>query len=150
MKISKEERERMLETLRKYEFTAPEDGGALEFMGETTKVDDLDLPEGIVEEHNGEEGDVDVDVDVDEDNDEEEKEEEDEEIVQRRKDLEMRMAGLDVENAEFEEIWERLDSREREEFVRLALELDTQPNSTTQEPPSSPQRVNDTIYSYMR
>ena len=49
---------------------------------------------------------------------------EDEETVQRRKDLAMRMEGLNIEEADFEEIWERLDAREREEFVRLAQELE--------------------------
>jgi hypothetical protein len=126
MKVSGEERERMLETLRKYEFVAPEGGGALEFVGETPKVEEgLDLE---VEEED------DVGSEEDEEGDDEEEgedeEEEDEESVRRRKDLEMRMAGLDIENADFEEIWERLDPREREEFVRLAQELDEEESST--------------------
>jgi len=50
--------------------------------------------------------------------------EEDEENERRREDLQKRMAGLDIEDANFEEIWERLDSREREEFVKLAQELE--------------------------
>jgi hypothetical protein len=40
----------------------------------------------------------------------------------------MRMAGLNIEEADFEEIWERLDSREREEFVLMARELENEEN----------------------
>ena len=131
MKVSREERERMLETLRKHEFVAPEGGGALEFVGETPKVEEgRDLEE---EGERDEEEDVGVEGDDEEGDDEEEEEdeeEEDEETVQRRKDLEMRMAGLDIENADFDEIWERLDPHEREEFVRLAQELDKEESST--------------------
>jgi hypothetical protein len=114
-----EEREKMLETLRKYNFKAPEDGGALEFVGEASAtagdlddfddMDDLESLERDVEYEGAEE---------------DEEDDEDEEIVQRRKDLERRMAGLSIEEADFEEIWERLDAREREEFVRLAQELE--------------------------
>ena len=130
MKVSREERERMLETLRKYEFVAPEGGGALEFVGETPTVEEgLDF-----EEEEGERDEEDVGVEEDEEGDDEEEEEdeeeEDEESVRRRKDLEMRMAGLDIENADFDEIWGRLDPREREEFVRLAQELDEEESST--------------------
>ncbi|EMR11234.1 hypothetical protein PNEG_00823 [Pneumocystis murina B123] len=35
--------------------------------------------------------------------------------------LKNRMKDIDVENASFEEIWERLESNEREEFVHLAM-----------------------------
>ena len=118
----------MLETLRKYEFVAPEGGGALEFVGETPKIEEiLDLEEGNVKRRDEEDGE---DVEEEEDEEEDEDEDEDEESVQRRKDLEMRMAGLDIENADFDEIWERLDTREREEFVRLAQELDKEESST--------------------
>jgi hypothetical protein len=119
MKGTDEEREKMLETLRKYNFKAPEDGGALEFVGEASTTagdlddfDDMDDLEELEREGTSE------DVEDDDDDDE------DEETVQRRKDLEMRMAGLNIEEADFEEIWERLDPREREEFVRLAQELE--------------------------
>ncbi|KTW31121.1 uncharacterized protein T551_01194 [Pneumocystis jirovecii RU7] len=36
-------------------------------------------------------------------------------------DLKERMKDIDLESASFEEIWERLNSNEREEFVHLAL-----------------------------
>src|SRR5271170_994262 len=95
MKVSREEKEKMLETLREYEFVAPDGGGALEFVGETPKIEeelDLDEEEGEVEP--GDENAGGDDDDVEEAGDEEE--EEDEESVRRRKDLEMRMAGLDI------------------------------------------------------
>jgi hypothetical protein len=38
----------------------------------------------------------------------------------------MRMTGVNIEDADFEDIWERLDSREREEFVLLAKQLEEQ------------------------
>ena len=99
--------------MRKYEFEVPEDGGALKFVGD---------PNAITK---GEEDDLDdVDVDVADVEEEDEEEGEDEETVQRRKDLAMRMEGLNIEEADFEEIWERLDAREREEFVRLAQEFE--------------------------
>jgi hypothetical protein len=119
MKGADEEREKMMEMLRKYNFKAPEDGGALEFVGEASATagdlddfDDMDDLESLEREV------VYEDVEEDEDDDE------DEEMVQRRKDLERRMAGLSIEEADFEELWERLDAREREEFVRLAQELE--------------------------
>ena len=55
-----------------------------------------------------------------------ENEDENEDTLRRRKDLEMRMAGVDIEDADFDEIWDRLDPREREEFVLLAQQLDQQ------------------------
>ena len=131
MKGSEEEKERMMDMLRKYDFKAPEDGGALEFVG--------DPEAGIGEDFEPGEGD-DEDGDplnraVEEGTSEgEESEEEDEEAVRRRKDLEMRMTGLDIEEADFEEIWERLDPREREEFVRLAQELEKEEDEGTKLP----------------
>jgi hypothetical protein len=122
IKGTDEEREKMLETLKKYNFRAPEEGGALEFVGEASAIggslDDFDEIEDEVEglEVEGE----------DEYEDDEDEEEED--TVRRRKDLEMRMAGLNIEEADFDEIWERLDPREREEFVRLAQELEMEEN----------------------
>jgi hypothetical protein len=131
MKVSREERERMLETLRKYEFVAPEGGGALEFVGETPKVEEgLDLEEEGEGEREEEDVGVEEDKEGDDEEEGEEEEDEDEESVRRRKDLEMRMTGLDIENADFDEIWERLDPREREEFVRLAQELVKEESST--------------------
>ena len=126
MKVSKEERDRMLETLKQYDFVAPAGGGALEFVGETPHIEDV---EGEVDDV-GDVGEKDEDGEGEEEGENEEDEEdgedgeEDEETEQRRKDLEVRMAGLDIENADFDDIWERLDTREREEFVRLAQELD--------------------------
>lgn len=113
-KKSEEEKKKMEEVLRKYEFEAPEDGGALKFVGD---------PNTIAEVEGDELEKVDEDDAADTEEDEED-EDEDEETVQRRKDLAMRMEGLNVEEADFEEIWERLDAREREEFVRLAQELE--------------------------
>jgi hypothetical protein len=122
MKGAVEEREKMLETLRKYNFKVPEDGGALEFVGESLATggdlddfNDMDDLEGL-----GQEG----ECEGAEEDEEEDDDDEDEETIHQQKDLEMRMAGLDIEEADFEEIWERLDSREREEFVRLAQELE--------------------------
>jgi len=117
----------MLETLKKYDFVAPHDGGALEFVGEAPSIDD----EGEFgdAEHVEERREDDENEDQG-DHEEEVEDEEDEEDERRRKDLEMRMAGLDIENADFDEIWERLDAREREEFVRLAQELDKEESNT--------------------
>jgi HIT zinc finger len=123
IKGTDEEREKMLETLKKYNFTAPEEGGALEFVGEASAMggsfEDFDEVEDDLEGLELEE--------VDERDDEDE-DEEDEETLRRRKDLETRMAGLNIEEAGFDEIWERLDPREREEFVRLAQELEKEEN----------------------
>ena len=91
----------MKEILNKYQLQAPSDGGALMFVG------DLDSISGDL-----------VDKDVEEEG------EEDEKTTLRRKDLARRMEGLDIEQADFEEIWARLDAHEREEFVRLAQELE--------------------------
>lgn len=107
----------MLETLKKYNFMAPEEGGALEFVGEASTIggslDDFDEIEDDLEG---------LELEGDDE------ENEDEETMRRRKDLEMRMAGLNIEEADFDEIWERLDPREREEFVRLAQELEKEEN----------------------
>ena len=121
----------MEEVLRKYEFEAPEDGGALKFVGdpntiaevegdELEKVDEDDAADTEEDEEDEDEDDA---ADTEED-EEDEDEDEDEETVRRRKDLATRMEGLNIEEADFEEIWERLDAREREEFVRLAQELE--------------------------
>jgi hypothetical protein len=105
----------MREVLGKYGLEAPDDGGPLRFVGK----DDDGAWRGEVQ------GDKTTEDQEEGDEEEEgEEEEEDEEIVQRREDLRTRMMGVDIEKAEFEEIWERLDSREREEFVRLANEFD--------------------------
>jgi len=109
---SEEEKKKMEEVLRKYEFQAPDDGGALKFVGDPNTIteregDDLEALD---------EDDV---ADI-----EDEDEDEDEETIQLRKDLAKRMEGLNVEEADFEEIWERLNAREREEFVQLAQELE--------------------------
>ena len=113
----------MLETLRKYNFKAPEDGGALEFVGEASVTagdlddfDDMDDLESLEREVEYE--------DAEEDAKEDEDDDEDEEVAQWRKDLERRMVGLSIEEADFEGIWERLNPREREEFVRLVQELE--------------------------
>jgi len=130
----------MEEVLRKYGVQAPESGGPLEWSGEgvegpTTlgegEGDDLGettrWPEVVDEEDEEDE------EDVEEDEGEEEEEEdiigetlEEQERERRRKDLDQRMAGLNIEEADFDEIWERLDPREREEFVLLAQQLDEQ------------------------
>jgi len=112
------ERERIKETLKKYELVAPPDGGPLNFVGDedAARVAGLELLEDVDEEEEF--------PDVGDDNVEEGEEDDDEETARRRKDLEARMAGLNIEEAEFEDIWERLDSREREEFVKLARELE--------------------------
>lgn len=130
-----DQKEKMEEVLKKYEFVAPKDGGALKFVG---NPDDIDVPDtddnwegegeerkDVADAQNSDEG-----ADGDE---EEEEEEEDEESIQRRKDLASRMQGLDIEEADFDEIWERLDSREREEFVRMAQELENEPNALLDE-----------------
>ncbi|KAG5518231.1 hypothetical protein PMAC_003027 [Pneumocystis sp. 'macacae'] len=39
----------------------------------------------------------------------------------KQSDLKERMKDVDLESASFEEIWKRLNSNEREEFVHLAL-----------------------------
>ncbi|KAG5440598.1 hypothetical protein PCK2_000308 [Pneumocystis canis] len=45
-----------------------------------------------------------------------------EELLEKEQnELEERMKDINIENASFEEIWERLNSSEREEFVHLAL-----------------------------
>lgn len=119
MKISEEEKRKMREVLKKYEFHAPEDGGSLEFVGNPKSV--------VGRRYEGDQEEVDGDDENEDDDDE------DEEVIQRRKNLEMRMVGLNIEEADFEEIWERLDSREREEFVRLAQELEREENSTLTE-----------------
>jgi hypothetical protein len=124
-RASEEEKKKMKEVLKKYEFHAPEDGGGLEFWGDPEVVID-----GRFDEENDRAGEGSGDEANQSDEDENE-EEEDEETVRRRKDLEMRMADLNIEEADFEEIWERLDSREREEFVRLALELENEEKSAS-------------------
>ena len=122
-----EERKKTMEVLERYGFKAPEDGGALRFMGED--LDELyewgeDADEDIFKEREAEDEAGWGEVEEDEEEDEDEDEEEDEETVRRRDDLRKRMEGLDIENAEFEDIWERLDSREREAFVKLANDFD--------------------------
>ena len=117
LKIRDEEKKKMEATLEKYGFRAPENGGPLEFSGEVLStndgIDDTEI--GRFEE---------ASTSDDDDEESEQGLEEDEETVRRRKDLELRFAGLNIEEADFEEIWGRLDSREREEFVRLAQELE--------------------------
>ena len=117
MKTSEEERKKMEAILDKYDFRAPEGGGPLEFVGNpnTAAHEFLDMDNTELAEENG-------GGDDEEETDKES--EEDEETVRRRKDLRMRMEGLNIEEADFEEMWERLDSREREEFVKLAQELE--------------------------
>jgi len=111
----------MLKTLEKYNVKAPEDGGALQYVGDEEElIKSFTAASGFGPEeleHDQKGRDVSDTFSQDE-------ESEDEESVQRRRDLEVRMAGLDIENADFEEIWERLDSQEREEFVKLAQELE--------------------------
>jgi hypothetical protein len=119
-KASEEEKKKMLEVLKKYEFQAPEDGGALEFVGNPEPVATVEL----------EEADFGDSANLDEVDDSKE-EDEDEETARRQKDLERRMTGLNIEEADFEEIWERLNSGEREEFVRLARELEKEENKNT-------------------
>jgi hypothetical protein len=112
----------MEEVLRKYEFSAPDDGGPLKFLGDP---DDIHVPE-IEDGENAAADEKEIETEEDEAEDEaEESDEEDEEAVQRREDLAARMDGLNIEEADFEEIWERLNGREREEFVKLAQELDS-------------------------
>lgn len=125
LKSCDEERKKMEATLEKYGFRAPENGGPLEFSGDVlTQNDDTEI--GRLEEASS-----DDDDEEEEGAEESEQEfEEDEDTVRRRKDLELRFAGLDIEEADFEEIWERLDSREREEFVRLAQELEEEESHT--------------------
>lgn len=126
MRGDEEEREQMREMLRRQGFDAPEQGGGLKIMGDPDiHVEGIDGNEGHEEddEDDGEAEDP-LKEGTDEDGEEEESDEEDEETVRRRKDLEIRMTGLNIEEADFEEIWERLDPREREEFVHLAQELE--------------------------
>lgn len=116
------EKEKMEKILRRYNVVAPEEGGPLVFGEDATESGldgDYDFLRGATEE-GGEE------VDDEEENDESEDGEEDEETLRRRKDLEMRMTGVNIEDADFEDIWERLESREREEFVLLAKQLEEQ------------------------
>ena len=129
--VCEDERRKTTELLDRYGFKAPEDGGTLRFVGEDP--DDLfdwgeDAEEDIFIEGEddaaGEEGEEDEEEEGDKEEDEDEEEEEDEETMRRREDLQKRMEGLDIENAEFEDIWERLDSREREAFVKLANDFD--------------------------
>ena len=120
MKSSEKERETMNEILKRNQFVAPEGGGPLEFVGDPFRL--------------LEEAELDFDADEDEESDEETEEEaeeepeQDEETIRRRKDLEIRMEGLNIEEADFDEIWERLNSREREEFARLARQLEEEEN----------------------
>jgi hypothetical protein len=120
------EKEKMEEILKRYNVVAPEEGGPLVFGDEGMESLDVDYDflEGATEEGGVEEDDKD-------ENEESEDGEEDEETLRRRKDLEMRMTGVNIEDADFEDIWERLDSREREEFVLLAKQLEEQEKSGT-------------------
>jgi len=102
----------------------------LKIMGDPeVHVEGIDGDEGH-DEDDGEAGDP-LQEGTDEDEEEEESDEEEEEARRRRKDLEIRMTGLNIEEADFEEIWERLDPREREEFVLLAQELEKEENQGT-------------------
>ena len=128
-----EEKEQMMEMLRRQGFEAPEQGGGLKIMGDPeVHVEGIDGDEMHEEDEDddGEAGDP-LKEGAEEDGAEEDSDEEDEEARRRRKDLEIRMTGLNIEEADFEEIWERLDPREREEFVLLAQELEKEENQAT-------------------
>jgi HIT zinc finger len=122
---TKQEKEKMKEILKKNQFVAPDGGGPLEFVGDASPnlglTSDGEIEYGVDEDEEG---------NSEESKDEEYGEEEDEETIERRKDLGNRMEGLDIEGAEFEEIWGRLNTREREEFVRLAQQLEDEEKST--------------------
>ena len=116
-KEGKKEKEKIEEMLAKYGVVAPDEGGPLIFKDDGAAIEGEEMEgglfEGVEDILRGGTG-------------EGEDEDEDEETLRRRKDLEMRMAGVDIEDADFDEIWDRLDPREREEFVLLAQQLDQQ------------------------
>jgi hypothetical protein len=118
----------MKEVLGKYGFEAPEDGSSLRFVeGEEEAVYEWgdDPPEDESPEEEEEETTAWDNQEEDEQEEgEQEEDEEDEEMTRRREDLRTRMEGVDIENADFDDLWERLDSREREEFVKLAKEFE--------------------------
>ena len=112
----------MKEVLGKYGFEAPEDGSSLRFVeGEEDYEWGDEPPEEEAEEDIGAWDDEEEEGAEGEDEGEGE---EDEETTRRREDLRKRMEGVDIESAEFDDLWERLDSREREEFVKLAKEFE--------------------------
>jgi hypothetical protein len=124
-----EEKDKIKETLRKYDFVAPPDGGPLEFVGDEEAARLVALAQ--LDELDEDDDDFpDLDSENVEEAAEEDEDEDDEESATRRKDLETRMTGLNIEEADFEDIWERLDSREREEFVKLARELEKSEQGT--------------------
>jgi hypothetical protein len=121
------EKERIMETLKKYEFVAPSDGGSLQFVGDedAARVAALEQLEDFDERTEFPDvGDDNVEEVEEEGGEDDDDDDDDDETARRRKDLEARMAGLNIEEAEFEDMWERLNSREREEFVELARELE--------------------------
>jgi hypothetical protein len=116
------ERKAILETLKRYGFDAPEDGGSLRFVGNEAVDDGVEHPKA---EHTIENCRANLEPDA---KDFENVDEEDIEDDASCTDLKVRMDGLDIENAGFDEIWERLNPEEREEFVKLAQELDEREN----------------------
>ena len=117
------DRENILHILKRNDIVAPEDGGPLQLLeSDNDMVRFLNTDEAVEDHQDDDKPDglnLGSDAEVDDDEGEE-----DEENDRRREDLQKRMAGLDIEDANFEEIWERLDSQEREEFVKLAQELE--------------------------
>lgn len=110
----------MKEVLGKYGFEAPADGSALRFVEGEEPVYEWGEDEESTSPAEGDE----TTAKDNQEEEEHEEEEEDEEAKQWREDLRKRMEGVDIENADFDDLWERLDSREREEFVKLAKEFE--------------------------